>query len=109
EFLVGPYETALQHGQLLRSVRIPVPADGTRIAHRKLSFQERPAATATCAVLVAEGVVVDARIAIGSVGARPVRASAAEALLVGKDVSDARAVGEAAGLAASVAEAVDDA
>ena len=28
EFLVGPYETALEHGQLLRSVRIPIPAAG---------------------------------------------------------------------------------
>ncbi len=45
EFLVGPYETALAHGQLLHSVRIPLPREGTRIAHRKLSFHERPAAT----------------------------------------------------------------
>src|SRR5581483_9693539 len=28
EFLVGPYETALAHGQLLRSVRIPLPPEG---------------------------------------------------------------------------------
>ena len=108
EFLVGPYETALEHGQLLRSVRIPVPAAGTGIAHRKLSFHERPAATVACAVRVAEGTVIEARIAIGSVGARPVRAGAAEALLVGKDISDAPTVGEAAVLAASVSEAADD-
>src|SRR5436309_476856 len=41
DFLVGPYETALAHGQLLHSVRIPIPAEGTRVAHRKLAFHER--------------------------------------------------------------------
>src|SRR5439155_1815441 len=37
EFLIGPYETALEQGQLLRSVRIPIPPDGTGIAHRKFA------------------------------------------------------------------------
>src|SRR5204863_7674876 len=109
EFLVGPYETALEHGQLLRSVRISVPPAGTGIAHRKLSFHERPAATVACAVHVADGTVVNARIAVGAVGARPVRATAAEARLAGKSHWDTRAVSEAAALAAAASEAVDDA
>jgi aerobic carbon-monoxide dehydrogenase medium subunit len=108
EFLVGPYETALEHGQLLRSVRIPVPAAGTRISHRKLSFHERPAATVACAVRAAEGTVVEARIAVGSVGARPMRAGAAEALLAGKSTGNTVAVSEAAALAAAASEAVED-
>jgi len=108
EFLVGPYETALEHGQLLCSVRIPMPPAGTGIVHRKLSFHERPAATVTCAVRVVEGTVVEARIAVGSVGARPVRAAAAEARLAGKDIGDAAALSEAAALAGSASEAVDD-
>src|SRR5204863_5914256 len=49
EFLIGPYETVLEHGQLLHSIRIPTPAAGTGIAHRKLAFHERPAATVACA------------------------------------------------------------
>jgi carbon-monoxide dehydrogenase medium subunit len=107
-FLIGPYETALEHGQLLRSVRIPIPPAGTGIAHRKLSFHERPAATVACAVRVAEGTVVEARIAVGSVGARPVRAGAAEAVLAGKATGDAVALSEAAALTAAASEAVDD-
>ena len=109
EFLIGPYETALEHGQLLRSIRIPIPRPGTGIAHRKLSFHERPAATVACAVRVAEGTVVEARIAVGSVGARPVRAGAAEARLAGAPTGDSVALAEAAALAASASEAVEDA
>lgn len=109
DFLIGPYETGLEHGQLLRSIRIPTPPAGTGIAHRKLSFHERPAATVACAVHAAEGTVVEARISVGSVGARPVRASAAEAALAGKSTGDRIAVAEAAVLAAAASEAVEDA
>jgi aerobic carbon-monoxide dehydrogenase medium subunit len=109
EFLVGPYETALRHGQLLAAVRIPVPAPGTAIAHRKLAFHERPAATVACAVRVDGGAVAEARIAVGSVGARAVRATAAERALTGCGVDDAPAVAEAAALAAEASGAVDDA
>ncbi len=109
EFLVGPYETALGHGQLLVSVRIPFPAAGTGIAHRKFAFHERPAATVTCLARVAEGSVTDVRIAVGSVGARPVRAGEAERALAGKAADDATALATAATLAAEASQAVADA
>jgi carbon-monoxide dehydrogenase medium subunit len=109
EFLVGPYETALEHAQLLSAIRIPVPPAGTGIAHRKLAFHERPAATVACAVRVRDGGIADARIAVGSVGARAVRAPEAEAVLRGKAPDDAGALAEAAGLAAEASEPVDDA
>jgi carbon-monoxide dehydrogenase medium subunit len=66
DFLNGPYETALAEGELLRAIRIPVPAAGTVVIHRKLAFHERPAATVTCAVRVESGVVADARIAVAA-------------------------------------------
>jgi carbon-monoxide dehydrogenase medium subunit len=109
EFLVGPYETALRHGQLLHAVRIPLPLPRTGIAHRKLSFHERPAATVTAVVVVEGGVVADARIAVGSVGARAVLAKAAAAAVIGKPADDGEALAEAATLAAEVSEAVEDA
>ena len=108
EFLVGPYETALRHGELLGAVRIPVPAPGTAVAHRKLAFHERPAATVACAIRVDDGAVAEARIAVGSVGARAVRATAAERALAGCAVGDEAAVAEAAALASEAAQAVDD-
>jgi carbon-monoxide dehydrogenase medium subunit len=109
DFLVGPYETALGHGQLLRSVRITLPAPGTRIAHRKLAFRERPAATVAAAVEVDHGTVVAARVAVGSVGPRAVCADAAAAALVGKAAADTEALAEAARLAAEASAAVEDA
>jgi aerobic carbon-monoxide dehydrogenase medium subunit len=109
DFLVGPYETALAHGQLLASVRIPVPPAGTGVAHRKLAFHERPAATVACVVRLAEGRVADAKVAVGSVGARPVRASAAEQAVAGADPADEAAVTRAAELAAEASKPVEDA
>ncbi len=109
DFLVGPYQTALGHGQLLRSIRIPLPDPELGIAHRKLSFHERPAATVAAAVKVNEGTVVDARVAVGSVGARPVRVATADEALIGKPAGDAAALAEAAMLAAEASGAVEDA
>ena len=109
EFIRGPYQTALPPGQLLASVRIPVPPPGTAIAHRKFAFQERPTATVTCAVHLEDGAVVGARIAVGAVGVNAVRATAAERVLAGKSAADASALVEATELAAEVAGAVDDA
>jgi len=109
EFLVGPYETALRHGQLLHLVRIPLPAPGTGIAHQKLSFHERPAATVATAVDVENGTFVRVRIAVGSVGARAVRATAAADALTGTRAEDSEALAEAAALAAEASAAVEDA
>jgi carbon-monoxide dehydrogenase medium subunit len=108
-FLVGPYETALEHGQLLSAVRIPIPPPGTGIAHRKLAFHERPAATVACAVRLRDGVVEDARIAVGSVGACAVRAAEAERALAGKSAEDAASLRAAGELAAEASQPVDDA
>jgi len=109
QFLVGPYETALSHGQLLTAVLIPLPAAGSSIVHRKLAFHERPAATVTCLTRVAQGSFEDVRIAVGSVGPRPVRATDAEDALQGKAAADPSALETAATLAAQAAQAVADA
>jgi carbon-monoxide dehydrogenase medium subunit len=109
DFLHGPYETALGEGELLHSIRIPVPPAGTAVVHRKLSFHERPAATVTCAVRVEGGTVAEARVAIGSVGGRAVRASTAETRLTGAAPDDVAAVAEAAEAAAEAAGAAADA
>ena len=83
EFLLGPYQTALQPAELLTAVHIPLPETGTRIVHDKISFHERPAATITVAVRERAGVYADVRIAVGSVGPRAVRAHEAERILTG--------------------------
>jgi carbon-monoxide dehydrogenase medium subunit len=95
EFTRGPYETALEEGELLVSIRVPATGAGTGIAHRKLAFRERPAATAAVWARMAEGAVAEARIAVGSVGPVAVRAREAESLLTAgappQEVADAAA------------------
>ena len=108
EFVVGPYQTALRPGELLGKIRIPLPPAGTGIAHKKLSFHERPAATVTVAAERRAGVFTQVRIAVGSVGARPIRAHEAERMLVDTDAASHRPRDEAAAAAALAADAVND-
>ena len=107
EFVRGPYLTALEPGELLVSVHVPRLADGVRVAHRKVSFRERPAITVTVRLDVVEGVVDQARVAVGSVNVRPVVALSAEEILRGSDVGslDVAAAGDAA---ATEVEPVED-
>jgi len=110
EFGRGPYETALEEGELLVGVHVPAPAPGSALAHRKMSFHERPAITVAANVTVADGTVRDARLAIGSVGVTPKRAPGAEQALIGTDAlapspGQLEACGEAA---AQEAEPVAD-
>jgi carbon-monoxide dehydrogenase medium subunit len=109
EFLIGPYQTTLAPGELLRAIRIPLPPPGTRIIHQKLAFHERPAATVTAAVHVDGQTVTNARIAVGSVGPQAARAEAAEARLRGAAISDTKAIAEAAEEAAEASQPVEDA
>jgi aerobic carbon-monoxide dehydrogenase medium subunit len=104
EFLRGPYETALAEGDLLVAIRVPATRAGTGIAHHKLAFRERPAATVAAWVRAAEGRVTEARIAVGSVGPRAVRASEAEHLLTAGSPLE-----EVAHAAAEASGAVEDA
>ena len=81
------------------------------MAHAKFAFHERPTATVACLIRAEDGVVAEARIAVGSVGAIPVRSAAAEAHLAGMPVGEPdpdvlRAAGD---IAAEDAAPVDDA
>ena len=92
-------------------MRIPALAEGAAVAHAKFAFHERPTATVACLARVADGAVAEARVAVGSVGARPVRSRR------GRDGSGRhagrrarpRAVAEAGERAAEDAAPVDDA
>jgi aerobic carbon-monoxide dehydrogenase medium subunit len=110
DFLLGPYDTALEAGELLVSVGIPAAAQGAQIVHSKLAFHERPAATVTCLVRVAEGGVAEARLAVGSVGPVPVRAVESERLLSGLDAlaPDPSALERATEAAAEAAQPIAD-
>ena len=111
EFLVGPYQTALQPGELLTGVELPALPEGARVVHRKLAFHERPAVTVTCLTRVDAGCVAEARVAVGSVGVVPVRAPDAERLLTGLDAAapEPDVLTAAGDAAAAASRPVDDA
>jgi carbon-monoxide dehydrogenase medium subunit len=111
DFVRGPFETALEPGELLVAVHVPRPRAGTAIVHRKMSFHERPAVTVAAHIAVDAGRVAEARLAVGSVGVAPVRASAAETHLPGLDAAapDAAALAAAGEAAAEASAPVDDA
>jgi carbon-monoxide dehydrogenase medium subunit len=85
DFVRGPYQTALEQGELLVAVHVPPPLSGSALVHRKMSFHERPAITVTANVTVRDGAVLEARVAVGSVGVTPKRVREAEQALVGLD------------------------
>jgi carbon-monoxide dehydrogenase medium subunit len=79
----GPYETALDHGELLIAVHVPALPAGSALVHRKMSFHERPAITVAINVTVRDGAVAQARMAVGSIGLTAQRLLHAERALAG--------------------------
>lgn len=86
DFMLGPYETALEPGELLCAIRLPAMAAGSAMTHLRFAFHERPAATVSARISVHAGRVSDARIAVGSVGVVAVLVPGTEAL-TGQDAT----------------------
>lgn len=110
DFLLGPYSTALEPGELLVRVDVPPVSADAALCHLRFAVHERPAVTVSCLVRVTGGTVTEARLAVGSVGILPVRVPEAESLLAGLAASEPDpAVLAAAGRAAGGAsEPVSD-
>ena len=108
ELFVGLFATALDAGEILTEIRIPLPPPRSGGAYEKLERKVGDFATAAAAVQVtlaevgAGGAVVQAGIALTNAGPKPVRAAEAERYLVGKQPS-AEAIAEAARLAGAAA------
>lgn len=87
EFIRGPYETALRAGDIIVGIDVPSVPLGAALAHLRFAFHERPAATVSCLIRVVQQQIVEVRIAVGSVGIRPVRVPSGEAMLIGADAT----------------------
>jgi xanthine dehydrogenase YagS FAD-binding subunit len=91
EFYVLPgdrpdIENVLEHGELLTGVRIPLSAVGRRSGYLKVrdrASYEFALASAAAALLIEDGTIVQARLALGGVGTMPWRALEAEEVLHG--------------------------
>ena len=100
EFFRDYYESALEPGEIVTGVTVPVPPAGTGAAFVKFlpRTADDYATVAVAAIVTSDGDRCrGARIALGSVGVTPLRGRAAEALLSGARFSQglAEAAGEA--------------
>ena len=108
-FVRGPWETARAADELLTSVTLTPWPGRTAAAYVKFGIHERPTLGLAVALLLDDGRVADARIAIGCVNPRPARAADAEARLRGCAVADVADVeSDVAALAAAAADPADD-
>ena len=91
EFYVLPgerpdIENVLQHGELITRIRIPLLPAGMRSGYLKVrerASYEFALTSAAAALLIEDGTIVRARLAIGGVGTVPWRAREAEEILHG--------------------------
>lgn len=109
DYFTGYRESVLDAGELIRSVRIPRPLAGLTAFHKiaKRRFDDISSVAVAFAIDVVDGMVTRATIGLGGVAATPVRASAAEQLLVGAAWT-ADAVAPAAAALAATGTPIDD-
>lgn len=112
ELQTGSYETSLAPDELLTAVRVPVFTGNVHGAYSKFGYHHRPTLGVAAAIGVQEGVVTDARLALGCVSPVAHRLPRSEDVLRGERVDalteGAPAVREACSLASEDAEAVED-
>ncbi len=110
DFFVSLFETALQRGEILTEIQIPIPPKGSGGAYLKIERKVGDFATAAVAVqltLDGSGKCTYAGIGLTNAGPVPVKATEAENALVGKQ-PDAAIIAQAARAAMDAAEPGED-
>ena len=111
DFCLDYFETALEPGELLTEIQIPVVPPHTGTAYTKFNVIESDLATVGVAVSITlgagDGICRDARIALGAAAPTPMRAKQAEAVLRGKKITD-NLLKEAGEVASTEAEPISD-
>jgi carbon-monoxide dehydrogenase medium subunit len=109
EFWKGPGKTAMRPGELLVEIQIPYPPPGTGTSFLRLTRAAVDIAKVNAAALltIQENVVYSCGIALGSVAPTTMRAKKAEALLLGKKVTD-KAIAQAAQTASEEIKPITD-
>ena len=92
DFFVGPGKTVLEQGEIVVSFTLPAQGDRCAAAYYKHAIRGDTDISIVCVGvrigLDADGTVNKARIALGAVAPKPIRAHAVEDLLVGKKLTD---------------------
>ncbi|MBF9033880.1 xanthine dehydrogenase family protein subunit M [Rhodobacterales bacterium HKCCE2091] len=85
-------ETALEPGEIVTAIRLPAEAAAFAAHSRYLKLRERTSfafalVSAAAALVIEDGRIAAARLALGAVAAKPWRVAGAEALMVGEPPS----------------------
>jgi aerobic carbon-monoxide dehydrogenase medium subunit len=109
EFYQGAYFTALEPGELLTSISIPVPAAGHGYAYEKLKRKVGDYATAAAAVVLtkANGKVATCAIGLTNLSETPLLAEDAASAVIGTSLDDAALKKAAAAAEAIMSPAAD--
>ncbi len=103
DFFLGPGRVALDPAELVKEIVLPPPTPGERTTYLKLAPRGRmdlAIVGAAARVVIVDGIVVDARVALGSAAPIPKRAVEAEAAIRGRPPTP-ETIAEAARLAAA--------
>lgn len=98
----GTRDHHLGEHDLLTAIRLPPPTDGERASYRRATGRARaewPMVEAVCRLVLADGRVARASIAVGAVAPVPLRLARVEQAMVGMPVDDESAPDEVASLA----------
>jgi carbon-monoxide dehydrogenase medium subunit len=109
-FFTSLFTTALQPDEILKEIKVPIPAPLSGGAYLKIKRKVGDYATAGVAVQITlngAGVCQSAGIGLTNVGFVPLKAKVAEAFLTGKTLDDAT-IKRAAEIAARESEPIDD-
>ena len=111
DFFVGPNETTLLPTELLVAIRWPIPPPHSAAAHHKIGLRKGTACAVISAAVRVEydgsGSCRDARIALGAVAPKPVRAYAAEKVLRDQLLTS-EIISRAARLSTEATDPIDD-
>lgn len=111
EFFLGPGRTILQPGEILKEIVVPQPlarSGSCYLRHTPRAAMDIAVVGVAAAIsLDTEGVIAEARLALGAVAPTPIRAAAAEALLPGQRLTE-ELLAEVGHVAAQEARPIDD-
>jgi carbon-monoxide dehydrogenase medium subunit len=110
DFFVGPRESVCGAAELLTSILIPFPPPNTGSSYQRFALREGSAlavASVASRITLVDGAIGTCAIVLGAVAPRPVRASRACDVLVGREPSD-ELFAQAASIAKDETEPISD-
>ena len=108
ELFTGPGQTVLAPGEIITRFRLPSPASGSHyIKHKIREVMDLAFIGVAAAVNLDNGVITDARIGLAAVAPTPIRATEAENLLKGNELT-AELLAQAGEAAAAAATPISD-